>query len=218
MEKYSDRQSAGQVLAEKLHHYANNPQVIVLALPRGGVPVAYAIASQLNVPLDVFLVRKLGVPFHPELAMGAIARDASPVLNEDIIKELGIKPEAIERVLQEEKKELIRRDLAYRGQRPFPNLRDKIILLVDDGIATGATMRAAIKALRTLHPAEIVVAIPVGDRMICNQLSKLADHVVCPLMPSPFYAVGAWYDYFPQTEDEEVKLLLKAARSISSSH
>jgi len=215
MDKYIDRTYAGQVLAKELILYTKNPNVIVLALPRGGVPVGYEIAKLLSVPLDVFIVRKLGVPGHEELAMGAIATGGVSVFNEEILTEISIPKEEIDRVIQAELNELKRREIAYRGERPFPNLKGKTIILVDDGIATGATMRAAIKALRLQGSANIVVAVPVSAPDSLKMIMQLADKIVCPLTPPHFYAVGAWYENFPQTSDEEVFELLVKARRLS---
>jgi putative phosphoribosyl transferase len=216
MEKYANRIAAGDVLASELKVYANRADVIILALPRGGVPVAFQIAKSLHVPLDVFIVRKLGVPGHGELAMGAIAMGDIRVFNEDIIAELGISKEDIEKVIAEEQQELKRRETAYRGHHTFPSLKDKTVILVDDGIATGATIRAAINALKQLKPAAIIVAVPVAGKMMCDKLQLLVDQFICPLRPMHFYAVGAWYDDFSQTEDEEVHDLLQKARKFRS--
>lgn len=210
MDKYLNRCEAGKILANALAAYAKREDVVVLALPRGGVPVAYEIATRLEVPLDVFIVRKLGVPGHSELAMGAIAMGGAEVFNDDIINSLHItKKEAIQSVIAKEEQELKRRELTYRGHHTYPSLKDKTVILVDDGIATGATIRAAIKALRQLHPAEIIIAVPVADKQICENLTPLVDRLVCPLRPINFYAVGAWYDDFSQTEDAEVSHLLQ---------
>jgi predicted phosphoribosyltransferase len=214
MEKYQDRKDAGKVLAQELKAYADKDDVIVLALPRGGVPVAFEIATALRVPLDVFIVRKLGVPGHSELAMGAIAMGNICVYNEDIIAELGITQPAIESVIAEEQQELNRRVKLYRGERPFPDLKNKTIILVDDGIATGATMRAAINALRILKPEKIVVAVPVAEKSMCDKIQTITDSLVCPMRPNYLYAVGAWYEIFSQTEDEEVYTLLEQANKI----
>lgn len=212
MDKYQDRRQAGQVLARALSTYADRDNVIVLALPRGGVPVAYEIAKSLHAPLDVFIVRKLGVPGHEELALGAIATGDIYIFNEDIIGELQVSKQQIETVIKQESNELKRRELAYRGNRPFPDLQNKIVILVDDGIATGATMRAAIKSLRLLKPKNIIVAVPVAAKEMCDVMQNEVDQFYCPLRPVSFYAVGAWYQDFSQTEDEEVYTLLKAAK------
>jgi len=212
MEKYSNRFEAGAILAKLLDHYKNRADVLVLALPRGGVPVAYEIAKYLHAPLDVFIVRKLGVPGHPELAMGAMAIGNVFVFNDQLIKDLHIPRSAIDRVINEESIELNRRQQLYRGTRLFPEIKGKTIILVDDGVATGATMRVAIKALRTFEPEAIILAIPVADQMICDLLEKQVDQLICPLIPEQLYAVGAWYQEFGQTEDEEVFELMEMAR------
>jgi predicted phosphoribosyltransferase len=212
MDKYLNRTAAGKSLANQLIEYANRDDVIVLALPRGGVPVAFEIAKALHVPLDVFIVRKLGVPQHRELAMGAIATGDISVFNDEIISEYNIPIHAIQAVMAEEKQELKRRENAYRGNQPFPVLKNKMVILVDDGIATGASMRAAIKALKVFMPAKIIIAVPVAEKMMCETMQSLADDLVCPMQPVFFNAVGAWYDDFSQTEDEEVYTLLKKAR------
>jgi putative phosphoribosyl transferase len=209
MEKYIDRYEAGIILAEHLKDYANQEHVIALALPRGGVPVAYEIATALSIPLDIFIVRKLGVPGHEELAMGAIASGGTVVFNEPLMNQLNIEQKLIDSVLAAEQKELVRRELLYRGNRPFPNLLGKTIILVDDGIATGATMLAAVKALHKHKPASIIIAVPVAARSTCEELKTLVDKIVCPLRPINFYAVGLWYEQFSQTSDDEVIELLK---------
>lgn len=209
MEKFFDRHEAGRVLAEQLKPYSKSSNAIVLALPRGGVPVAYEIAKALSIPLDVFIVRKLGVPGHEELAMGAIATGGMIVFNEEIVRDLHISKPAIDQVIQSEQQELQRRELSYRGNRPFPTLQNKTIILVDDGIATGATMRAAIKALHQQNPSKMIMAVPVAAFETCVEMEKLVDKIICPLKPHQFYAVGAWYENFPQTSDEEVFELLK---------
>lgn len=209
MNKFIDRHEAGKVLAEQLKQYAKKDDTLVLALPRGGVPVAYEIAKILSLPLDVFIVRKLGVPGHEELAMGAIATGGITVFNDEIVHGLNIPKYAIDQVIQSEKQELQRRDSTYRNNKPFPSLEGKTIILVDDGIATGATMRAAIKALRQQNPASIIIAVPVAAFSTCEEMAKLVDKIVCPLMPHEFYAVGSWYENFFQTSDEEVFDLLK---------
>lgn len=209
MQQYQNRQQAGKILADLLKSYADRKDAIVLALPRGGVPVAYEIANALNLPLDVFIVRKLGVPGHDELAMGAIAMGGITVFNDNVINDLNISQHAIETVIKAEQEELDRRVVAYRSNKPYPIIKDKIVILVDDGIATGATIRAAIKALRKLEPANIIIAVPVAEITTCKELTKLADKIVCPQQPSLFYAVGSWYEDFSQTTDHEVCELLR---------
>jgi len=209
MEKYADRYSAGKALAKELNSYANRLDVIILALPRGGVPVAFEIAKVLSAPLDVFIVRKLGVPGHEELAMGALAMGGVTVFNQEVIHNLAVSQQAIDLVINEEAQELRRRELAYRGKKPFPVLKGKTVILVDDGIATGATLRAAVKALRQLKPASIIVAVPVAEITTCEKIAMLVDKLVCPLKPQSFYAVGQYYDDFSQTTDEEVYSLLR---------
>ena len=208
---FEDRADAGQRLAARLRHLAGRDNVLVLALPRGGVPVGYEVARALGVPLDVFGVRKLGVPGHEELAMGAIASGGVRVLNEDVVRTLGIPEELIDEVAAREGLELERRETAYRDGRPRPEIRGKVVILVDDGLATGATMRAAVAALRELLPAYVVVAVPVGAADTCHELADEADVVVCLCTPDPFVAVGVWYRDFGQTSDEEVRELLARA-------
>src|SRR5467141_417913 len=215
--RYADRAEAGRVLAEKLKPLAGNPDVVVLALPRGGVPVAYQIARRLGAPLDVFVVRKLGVPGHEELAMGALASGGVRVLNEDLIRELGIPDRVVEAVTNREENELDRRERAYRGTRPLPDLRGKIVVLVDDGLATGNTMRAAVAAVRAQHPERVIVAVPVAARASCEELAEVADEVLCGRTPEPFRAVGLWYDDFEQTSDAEVGALLTQAQDRADS-
>jgi len=205
---YRDRSEAGQVLASKLAHHADQPDVIVLALPRGGVPVAAEVAHALHAPLDVFLVRKLGLPSHPELAMGAIASGGVRVLNDDVVRALQVPDDVIESVAAAEGEELKRRERLYRGDRPPLDVAGKTAVLVDDGLATGASMRAAVAALRQMGPERIVVAVPVGSAETCAELGHVADDVVCASMPEPFRAVGLWYEDFSQTTDEEVRELL----------
>jgi putative phosphoribosyl transferase len=205
---YTDRREAGQDLAGKLAQYANREDVVVLALPRGGVPVGYEIARKLNLPLDIFIVRKLGAPFYEELAMGAIASGGVRVLNEEVIRQLKITPEMIEAGAEEEGRELIRREREYRGDRQPLELAGKIAIVVDDGLATGASMRAGVRALKQHHPAKIVVAVPVGAPETCQQFEDEVDEVLCAKTPSDFRAVGAWYMDFRQTTDEEVRELL----------
>jgi putative phosphoribosyl transferase len=207
---FRDRRHAGQVLAGRLRQYANRPDVVVLALPRGGVPVGYEVASALDAPLDVFLVRKLGVPGHEELAMGAIASGGTRVLNDDVVRHLGIPSSTIDRVAAAEQRELERRERAYRGDRPALDVRGRTVILVDDGLATGASMRAAAAAVRQQDPAAVMVAVPTAARETCDDLRREVDEIVCAIMPEPFYAVGLWYQDFSQTTDEEVRQLLAA--------
>jgi putative phosphoribosyl transferase len=209
--QFSDRHDAGRFLAGKLHHFSNHPQVIVLALPRGGVPVGYEIAKALNVPLDIFIVRKLGVPIYEELAMGAIASGGIRVLNEDVIRRLGVTKRMIDAATSEQLTELERRETEYRRGRETLNLFGKIVILVDDGLATGATMRSGVQALHRHKPARIVVAVPVGPEETCDQFKGEVDEVVCGKNPTDFRSVGAWYEDFTQTKDEEVCALLHRA-------
>jgi predicted phosphoribosyltransferase len=209
--RFRDRIDAGRQLAERLSSYAGRPDVIVLGLPRGGIPVAYEVARALGAPLDVFVVRKLGWPMQPELAMGAIASGGVLVLNEDVIEMVGAGPELIESVAEEERRELARREREYRGDRPPPPIRGRTVILVDDGLATGSTMRAAARAVRKQDPARLVIAVPVGAPETCESLRAEADEVVCVLQPPFFQAVGLWYDRFEQTTDAEVRRLLEDA-------
>jgi predicted phosphoribosyltransferase len=206
---FIDRRDAGRVLASRLQDYAGRDDVVVLALPRGGVPVAFEVASALDAPLDVFLVRKLGTPGHRELAMGAIASGGVRVLNADVVRWYGIPEAAIQSVAREEAAELARRERAYRDDRRAPNLTDRIVILVDDGLATGSTMRAAAQAVRAHHPSRVVIAVPVGARQTCSDLAAVADEVICARMPEPFSAVGQWYLNFDQTADDEVREFLQ---------
>jgi putative phosphoribosyl transferase len=208
---FRNRTDAGRQLAAELRAYANRPDVVVLGLPRGGVPVAFEVARALHAPLDVFLVRKLGVPGHEELAMGAIASGGVRVLNEEVVRALHIPEETIDAVAAEEQQELERRERTYRGDRPPADVRGRTVILVDDGLATGSTMRAAVAALRRQGPARIVVAVPVGAVDTCEELSAEADEAVCLRTPDPFYAVGIWYGSFSQTTDEEVREYLERA-------
>ncbi|WP_406698936.1 phosphoribosyltransferase [Singulisphaera sp. Ch08] len=209
---FQDRYDAGRQLVGKLAHYAGRLDVVVLALPRGGVPVAYEVARALDAPLEVFLVRKLGVPGQQELAMGAIATGGVRLLNEEVVRRHQIPAEVIDRVTKLEREELERRELAYRGNRPVPEVHGKTVLLIDDGLATGATMRAAVAALRQLRPARTVVAVPIAASSVCEEFQDEVDEVICARTPEPFYAVGLWYENFSQTSDEEVCDLLRASR------
>ena len=211
--RFHDRIDAGRQLAAALTEYEGRPDVVVLGLPRGGVPVAHEVARQLHVALDVCLVRKLGVPGHVELAMGAIADGGVEVLSLDLIRDLGIPRQTVEQIAVRERLELERRDRVYRAGRPPASVNERIVLLVDDGLATGSTMEAAIRVLRTQAPAKVVVAVPVGPRETCERLRTIADQVVCLSMPEPFEAVGAWYEAFPQTTDDEIMRLLGPTRT-----
>lgn len=211
MEQFRDRRDAGQKLAQKLLAYKDQPGVIILALPRGGVPVAYEVAVTLNAPLDIYIVRKLGLPGREELAIGAIASGGIRVLNEDIVHMLNISDELIEFVAQREWQELKRREHDYRGDRPAPDVRDHTVILIDDGLATGASMRAAVAGLRAQQPARIVVAVPTAAPETCNAVEFKVDELVCVMIPEPFYGVGRWYEDFSQTTDEEVRMLLQEA-------
>jgi putative phosphoribosyl transferase len=205
---FRDRHEAGSALADALRKYANRSDVVVLALPRGGVPVAYEVAEALGAPLDIFLVRKLGTPGHRELAMGAIASGGIRVINEDVVRMLGIPSEAIDAVAREEQRELERRQQAYLEGREPAALGGRNVILVDDGLATGSTMKAAVQAVRQRQPARVIVAVPVGARDTCREMADLADEVVCARMPEPFSAVGQWYLDFDQTTDDEVMHLM----------
>jgi putative phosphoribosyl transferase len=213
---FQNRLDAGRQLAGRLEHYANRPDVLILALPRGGVPVGYEIARALGAPLDVFVVRKLGVPGHEELAMGAVASGGTRVLKADVVEQLDIAPAAIERVTMHELRELVRRERAYRDRRPPPDVGGRTVILVDDGLATGSTMRAAAAALHRQHAAKLVVAVPLATPQICDEFRTVVDEIVCLITPDPFYAVGIWYRDFSQTTDEQVRDLLDAAASVRS--
>jgi putative phosphoribosyl transferase len=213
MIRFKNRSEAGRFLAEQLSAYANRPDTLVLALPRGGVPVAYEVAKALGAPLDVFQVRKLGLPGHEELAMGAIATGGVRVRNPEVVEYLRIPDEVIDEVTARERRELERRERLYREGRPALSPRGRVVILVDDGLATGSTMRAAILALRQQQPASIVVAVPVAAKQTCEELRAVADEVVCAVTPDPFYAVGLWYEDFAQTTDEEVRELLARAEN-----
>jgi predicted phosphoribosyltransferase len=208
---FKDRRDAGEILARGLLSYADREDVIVLALPRGGVPVAYEVAKRLHAPLDVFLVRKLGVPGQEEVAMGAIASGGIRVLTPRIMRELSIGAPELEAVTLAEQRELARRERAYRGRRPPLSVAGKTVILVDDGVATGSSMSAAVAAIRQLDPARIVVGVPVAPDPTARQLGEMADEVVCAARPEPFISVGQFYEDFPQTDDEEVRELLEAA-------
>jgi predicted phosphoribosyltransferase len=207
-QRFRNRADAGRQLAEKLAAYANRPDVLVLALPRGGVPVGGEVARALGALLDVFLVRKLGVPGYEELAMGAVATGEVRVLNDEIVRGLGISEHEIDAIVAREMQELARRERLYRGDRLPPDVADRTVILVDDGLATGATMRAAIQALRQQKPARIVVAVPTASPDTCEALKVEADDVICAMTPEPFFAVGHWYEDFTQTTDDEVRELL----------
>jgi len=207
-QRFRNRTDAGRQLAEKLAAYANRPDVLVLALPRGGVPVAFELARAFGAPLDVFLVRKLGVPGYEELAMGAVATGGVRVLNDEIVRGLGISEHEIDAVVARELRELSRRDRLYRGDRPPSDVAGRTVILVDDGLATGATMRAAVQALRQQQPGRIVAAVPTASPDTCQVLKAEADDVICAITPEPFFAVGHWYDDFTQTTDDEVRELL----------
>jgi predicted phosphoribosyltransferase len=215
--RFADRSDAGRRLAEKLVEkgYDRGNDLLVLALPRGGMPVAYEVARRLGAPLDVFLVRKLGLPWHEELAMGAIATGGVIVLNDDVLNHTQVPKSEIARVARAEGAELQRRERAYRGSRPPPNIEGKTVILIDDGLATGASMRAAAEAVRKQEPAKLVVAVPVAAPQTCREFQHLVDDAVCVLTPEPFAAVGMWYEDFSQTSDEEVRELLTRARSSS---
>ncbi|AVH72609.1 phosphoribosyltransferase [Nostoc sp. 'Lobaria pulmonaria (5183) cyanobiont'] len=211
---FKNRRFAGQVLAKELTAYANNPDVLVLGLPRGGVPVAFEVAKTLNAPLDVLVVRKLGVPDQEELAMGAIASGGVRIVNKYIISLVKISDEVIARVSAQEERELERRERLYRGNRPLKDLQGRTVILVDDGLATGATMWAAVVTVQKHQPAQIAIAVPVAAPETCQELETEVDEIVCVSTPSPFCSVGLWYESFPQTTDEEVRALLaKAAKN-----
>ena len=218
--QFRNRADAGRFLAVLLREYRGRKDLLVLALPRGGVPVGYEVARTLHAPLDVFVVRKLGVPGYEELAMGAIASGGARVLNLDVVEALGENAaRLIERVAAAEEEELLAREKRYRGDRPPPDLKQRCVILVDDGLATGATMRAAVRVVRERGAAEIVVAIPVGPESSCRELHATADAVICGIEPEPFFGVGQFYEQFGQTSDAEVQELLKrAAEEYQASH
>jgi putative phosphoribosyl transferase len=216
--QFRDRLDAGQQLAARLGAYANRPDVIVLALPRGGVPVAYEVATALHAPLDVFLVRKLGVPGIPELAFGALASGGIVVTNPEVIAELNIRESEIQQVVAREQKELERRERIFRGDRPPLALRHQTVIVVDDGLATGATMRAVVHALRQQSPARVIVAVPTAPREVCAELSREVDELICLMTPQTFYAISVWYEDFGQTSDAEVRELLARAERERALH
>jgi putative phosphoribosyl transferase len=212
---FLDRVDAGRRLAAGLSRYANQPDLLILALPRGGVPVAYEVARELHAALDVFLVRKLGFPGHPELAMGAIATGGVRILDEQLIKTYEVPSDAIEYVTQLEQRELERREKLYRDGRPAPDVRDHTVILIDDGLATGSTMRAAVEALRAEGARKIVVAVPIAPVDTCEAMRKEVDEIVCAVTPEPFRAVGIWYADFSETSDDEVReLIARAAQEL----
>ena len=209
---YEDRFEAGRRLAGMLSAYAHRTDVVVLALPRGGVPVGFEVAMALGAPLDVFVVRKLGVPGHEELAMGAIASGGVRVLDSNVVQLADVSEEDVQRITAIEQRELARRERRYRGDRPFPDVRGKTAILIDDGLATGSTMRAAVAALRQEGPSKIVVAVPVAAPEVCAAFRTVADEIFCASTPAPFHAVGLWYEDFTQTTDDEVRDLLERAQ------
>jgi putative phosphoribosyl transferase len=217
-ERFLDRTEAGRELAAVLApRYAGRGDVIVLGLPRGGVPVAYEIATALDAPLDVFIVRKLGLPGHEEFGIGAIASGGVRVVDDSVLRAYGIDAEMLDRITGRERRELERRERLYRDDRPFPIVRDRVVILVDDGLATGSTMRAAVAALRAEGPREIVIAVPVGARETCQGMAEQVDDLVCLMTPEPFYAVGLWYENFDQTGDAEVHDLVERAATRTAS-
>ena len=208
---FKDRRDAGRKLAQKLSAYANRSDVIALALPRGGVPVAYEVALALNAPLDIFTVRKLGLPGHEELAMGAIASGGARVINQDVVRTFSIPQGVVEAVAKQELKELERRERAFRGDREMREIHDRTAILIDDGLATGASMQAALMGLRARDPARIVVAVPTAPLETCEAFQQLVDEMICATTPEPFYGVGQWYEDFSQVTDEQVQTLLEQA-------
>lgn len=215
--RFRDREHAGRLLAERLREYSEDPSALVLGLPRGGVPVAFEVAQALDAPLDVFLVRKLGVPGHEELAMGAIASGGVRVLNEEVVRELGIDDPTLARAAAAEDAELERRERLYRGEGEPVEIRDRTVIVVDDGLATGSTMRAAAFAVRAHDPERIVVAVPVAAEQTCDEVRAEVDEIICALTPDPFQAVGVWYDDFRETTDDDVRELLDRASAAPAS-
>ena len=215
LERFKNRIEAGQYLADRLSHHRDKPGGIILALPRGGVPVGYAVAQELRLPLDLFFVRKLGVPGHEEFAMGAIASGDVTLVNEDVVRQLQIPEREIHYVIEKEQHELHRRENKY-GDRVPHHLEGRTVILVDDGLATGSTMKVAVEALRQRDPRHIVVAVPVAPASAAHEFRHLADEFVCVLEPQVFYAVGEWYEDFSQTTDEEVSVILSRARSFAA--
>ena len=211
MRPFRDRRHAGEILSSKLKHLSGNKDIVVLGVPRGGVPVAFEVARSLSAALDVFVVRKIGLPGHEEFAIGAIASGGARVMNDEVIESLEVDQVLIDAVIEQEEKELERRERLYRGSRDPLDVRRKRVVLVDDGLATGSSMRAAIRAIRALSPERIIVAVPVGAPETCEALAVEADEVICGETPDPFYAVGLWYEDFSQTTDEEVRELLERA-------
>lgn len=210
--RFKNRPEAGQLLVPQLQAYAQDDEVLILALPRGGVPVAFAVAQALQLELDILLVRKLGVPGHEEYAMGAIASGGWSVLQQDVVQTLGIPSQAVEAKIWRESAEIARREQLYRSQQPAPQLKDRIVILIDDGLAAGSTMLVAVQAVSAAKPARIVVAVPVASRQACEALEEIVDEMICLRVPEPFHAVGLWYENFDQTSDEEVMQLLEQAR------
>ena len=218
-ERFLDRSDAGRQLALALAPYAGRSDAIVLGLPRGGVPVAFEIALALEAPLDVFVVRKLGLPGHEEFGIGAIASGGVRVVDDNVLRAYGVDEETLDRITERERRELQRRERSYRDDRPFPDLRGRLVILVDDGLATGSTVRAAVAALRAEGPREIVVAVPVGAHETCDALGAEVDDLICLWTPDHFYAVGLWYENFDQTTDDEVhELLARAAARFANRH
>jgi putative phosphoribosyl transferase len=216
MKRFVDRADAGRALAASLKEYEIDPDTIVLAIPRGGVPVAFEIAVTLEVRMDVLIVRKIGVPWNPEYAVGAVASDGIVVMDETMMHQLGLTPVGLAPIVRAELDELERRERLYRGDEPYPELEGHTVLLVDDGLATGSTMLAAIKAVRTRSPRRVVVAVPIASAEACADLDQAADRTICLETPDPFYGVGVWYEDFSETSDEQVLALLAQARVVRS--